>query len=53
MIIFKVTMGYPDGSWVVMDSGTEKKMKIILDWYREHMAQRKFRLEKHTVEVVD
>jgi len=52
-IFYKVSMSTFDGSgWLVMDSGDKKEMERTLTYYRKMMPQKKFRLEKHTMEVV-
>jgi hypothetical protein len=41
-------------SWITMDeSKSQTVMRTVLISYREAMVDRKFRLEKHTVEVLD
>ena len=56
-IIYKVSMKSMRGSkWMVMDSGDEAAMRKELASYREafrHAPAEKFRLEKHTMEVVE
>lgn len=53
--VYKVTMlnDNPEKHWIVMDSGDEKEMLKTLKYYRESHMLRKFRLEKHTMEVID
>lgn len=40
-------------SWISMAEGNKKQMEKLLVEYREFMKERKFRLEKHTMEVID
>lgn len=54
-ISYKVAMqhvSHPD-SWIVMAQGNKKQMEKLLAEYREFMKERKFRLEKHIMEVID
>jgi hypothetical protein len=53
-IFYKVSMLHDNGKhWVVMDSGDEKEMQKTLVYWRNLSPLRTFRLEKHTMEVLD
>jgi hypothetical protein len=55
MIIYKVAMQLRGtNSWIVMDDGkSESKLLEILESYRIAMPDRNFRLEEHTMKVLD
>lgn len=53
-IFYKVSMLHDDGKkWVVLDSGDEKEMTKTIKYYRDLAPLRKYRFEKHTMEVID
>jgi len=54
-VIYKLSMQhvlYPD-KWIPMAEGNKTEMSRLLKEYREFMRERKFRMEKHTMEVLD
>lgn len=53
-VSFKITMQTKNGHWVPMDSNkSELQMRRALTWYEDNLKDKTFRLEKHTMEILD